>query len=101
MVASINEKETASSSENEKKLSVEGQHAAPVVNEQELDAAYHYMNQHDGEVDDTASVDLAALRRKIDWRIVPIMFAAYTMQFIDKVMINVSREDPRKVGTPD
>lgn len=30
------------------------------------------------------------LLRKIDWRIVPIMFACYTMQFIDKVLINVS-----------
>jgi hypothetical protein len=27
---------------------------------------------------------------KIDWEIVPIMFACYTMQFIDKVLINVS-----------
>ncbi|RPA93284.1 MFS general substrate transporter [Choiromyces venosus 120613-1] len=29
-----------------------------------------------------------SLIRKIDWRIVPIMFACYTMQFIDKVLIN-------------
>ncbi|KAG0643144.1 major facilitator superfamily domain-containing protein [Tuber brumale] len=28
------------------------------------------------------------LVRKIDWRIVPIMFACYTMQFLDKVLIN-------------
>lgn len=30
------------------------------------------------------------LLRKIDWRIIPIMFACYTMQFLDKVLINVS-----------
>jgi hypothetical protein len=34
-------------------------------------------------------VDLQALRRKIDWRIVPIMFLCYTVQFLDKVNINV------------
>ena len=33
---------------------------------------------------------LAALRRKVDWNIVPVMFCCYTMQFIDKVLINVS-----------
>ena len=35
-------------------------------------------------------VDEKKLIRKIDWRIVPIMFACYTMQFIDKVLINAS-----------
>ncbi|PWW80903.1 MFS general substrate transporter [Tuber magnatum] len=33
-------------------------------------------------------VDEKRLVRKIDWRIVPIMFACYIMQFIDKVLIN-------------
>lgn len=32
----------------------------------------------------------AALLRKIDWRIVPIMFACYLLQFLDKVIINYS-----------
>lgn len=54
----------------------------------DLDKAYIYLTQHNN-ADET--VDLKALRRKIDWWIVPIMFACYTMQFIDKVMINVSR----------
>lgn len=35
-------------------------------------------------------VDEKKLVRKIDWRIVPIMFACYTMQFVDKVLINAS-----------
>jgi hypothetical protein len=52
----------------------------------DLDAAYLYLAQHPNE---ETAVDLKALRRKIDWWIVPIAFACYTMQFIDKVMINV------------
>lgn len=36
------------------------------------------------------NVNMNALLRKIDWRIVPIMFLCYTMNFIDKVAYNVS-----------
>lgn len=61
-----------------------------VANEKDLDEAYLYMKGHKGEGADDVDVDLVKLRRKIDWRIVPIMLAAYTMQFVDKVMINVS-----------
>jgi hypothetical protein len=42
-------------------------------------------------------VDLQALRRKIDWRIVPIMFLCYTVQFLDKVNINVCFSSPLPV----
>ena len=59
----------------------------------DLDQAYWYMqdssNRHDAE--QMSVGDLKRLRRKIDWRIVPIMFCCYTMQFIDKVLLNVSR----------
>lgn len=61
-----------------------------VADQKDLDKAYLYMKGHEGEAEDV-DVDLAKLRRKIDWRIVPIMLAAYTMQFVDKVMINVSK----------
>lgn len=54
----------------------------------DLDKAYVFLAQHNVNGDD--SVDLKALRRKVDWRIVPIMFLCYTMQFVDKVNINVS-----------
>ena len=37
----------------------------------------------------SATINLQASRRKIDWQIVPIMFLCYTMQFLDKVNINV------------
>ena len=53
-----------------------------------MDAAWKYLDTHHS----TAQVDLAdykALRRRVDWRIVPLAFLCYTMQFIDKVLINV------------
>jgi hypothetical protein len=36
----------------------------------------------------------AALVRKIDWRIVPTLFLAYFLQFLDKVAINVRYDGP-------
>ncbi len=107
MVGSINEKEVHTStspevvvdSKDDRALSLESfnnpmdhHDGAPVANEKDIDKAYIYMNTHsEGGVDAEAdAIDLVALRRKVDWRIVPIMFACYTMQFIDKVMINVS-----------
>lgn len=38
----------------------------------------------DGELD----VPLGKIRRLIDWRIIPIMFCCYTLQFLDKVILN-------------
>lgn len=35
-------------------------------------------------------VSQKALVRRIDYRIVPLLFFCYLMQFLDKVMINVS-----------
>lgn len=59
----------------------------------DLDQAFCYMQEsltgNDGYP--TSEATLKALRRKIDWHIVPIMFCCYTMQFIDKVLLNVSR----------
>lgn len=40
---------------------------------------------------EASPIDLRAVRQKIDRRIVPIMFLCFTMQFIDKVLLNVSR----------
>jgi hypothetical protein len=56
--------------------------------ERDLDDALKYLHDHtDAE---SEGINLSLLRRKIDWRIVPIMFACYVLQFIDKVVINVS-----------
>lgn len=53
------------------------------------DEAWNYLENH-ADVQNAENVDLVALRRKIDWHIVPLMFCCYTLQFIDKVIINVS-----------
>jgi hypothetical protein len=52
------------------------------------DDALNYLDEH-ANVQDEATVDLAALRRKIDFRIIPFMFCCYVLQFLDKVMLNV------------
>lgn len=61
----------------------------------DLDEAYWYVqrsNQQIGEgVGEGDARKMRALRRKIDWWIVPIMFCCYTMQFIDKVSLNVCK----------
>lgn len=53
----------------------------------QMDGALSYI-QNAGN--DASPVDEKLVVRKIDWRIIPIMFACYTMQFLDKVLINVS-----------
>lgn len=59
----------------------------------DLDQAFWYVQESSvgSDVYPTSASSLKALRRKIDWHIVPIMFCCYTMQFIDKVLLNVSR----------
>lgn len=52
-----------------------------------VDAAWEFLDKHrDAHVDSTS---IGSLRWKIDWHIVPIMFCCYTMQFLDKVILNV------------
>jgi hypothetical protein len=53
-----------------------------------VDEAWKYLNTHTTTTTAINNVDIAKLRRKIDWHIVPIMFACYTMQFLDKVILN-------------
>lgn len=59
------------------------------IRDHNLDQAYWYVHDSSNVVEATPN-QLRALRRKIDWWIVPIMFCCYTMQFIDKVLLNVS-----------
>ncbi|KAH2186244.1 hypothetical protein KXW61_008451 [Aspergillus fumigatus] len=66
------------------------------------DDALDYLDEH-ANVQDEATVDLAALRRKIDYRIIPFMFCCYVLQFLDKVMLNYAavmgiRKDLKLVG---
>ncbi|KAK3897652.1 major facilitator superfamily domain-containing protein [Staphylotrichum tortipilum] len=53
-----------------------------------LDQAWKYLDAHRDADDAAGPIDLAALRRKIDWHIVPLMFLCYTLQFLDKVILN-------------
>ena len=55
----------------------------------DVDQAYVFLaNTHaGGEIVESGNMN--ALRRKVDWRIVPIMFLCYTVSFIDKVSLNV------------
>ncbi|KAF4595534.1 MFS transporter [Ophiocordyceps camponoti-floridani] len=52
-----------------------------------VDAAWRFLDEH-RHAQGVESVDLRMLRRTIDWRIVPLMFCCYTMQFLDKVILN-------------
>ncbi|RFU27371.1 hypothetical protein B7463_g8971, partial [Scytalidium lignicola] len=86
-MAESNEKVAASPSEKVESINST---ASPVDNqthdERDLDDAYRYLNSHtDAETD---QINLKALRRKIDWHIIPIMFMCYVLQFVDKVVIN-------------
>ncbi|KAL8664900.1 MAG: hypothetical protein Q9168_007812 [Polycauliona sp. 1 TL-2023] len=58
-----------------------------VPHNQDIDQAYWYVQDSNNAVEATPA-ELRRLRRKIDFWIVPIMFACYTMQFIDKVSLN-------------
>ncbi|KAJ4287040.1 hypothetical protein N0V88_007805 [Collariella sp. IMI 366227] len=53
-----------------------------------VDTAWKYLDAHRDASDAAGPIDLAALRRKIDWHIVPLMFLCYTLQFLDKVILN-------------
>lgn len=56
-----------------------------------LDEAFWFVQEAGSQKHDQPSrPELKALRTKVDWRIVPIMFLCYTMQFLDKVLLNVS-----------
>lgn len=55
-----------------------------------VDAAWKFLDQNRDVAANNVTVDIDALRRKIDWHIVPLMFCCYTMQFLDKVILNVS-----------
>ncbi|KAH8152090.1 uncharacterized protein LAJ45_04084 [Morchella importuna] len=53
-----------------------------------MDSALAYIQNAGSNGDEATGASDKSLLRKIDWRIVPIMFACYTMQFVDKVLIN-------------
>ncbi|KAM0289623.1 hypothetical protein ACHAO9_005910 [Fusarium lateritium] len=55
-----------------------------------VDAAWKFLDQNRDVAGASEAVDIGSMRRKIDWHIVPLMFCCYTMQFLDKVILNYS-----------
>ena len=53
-----------------------------------LDKAALYLHNHAQSFGER-SVNSRELLHKIDWKIIPIAFACYTMQFLDRANINV------------
>ncbi|KFY12033.1 hypothetical protein V492_04134 [Pseudogymnoascus sp. VKM F-4246] len=82
----VNEKAVASSETDDTTSATSP--TARAVRDDDLDDAFKYLHDHDHASAESTRINLAALRRKIDWRIVPIMFACYVLQFVDKVVIN-------------
>ena len=58
----------------------------------DLDQAYRFLQQYgeSGESAQASAAELKRIRWKVDLYIIPIKFVCYTMQFIDKVSLNVS-----------
>lgn len=78
-------------------MSERGMHTDP--EKIQVDDAWNYLNAHQRDNVDIGSVDIRKIRRKVDWHIVPLMFACYTMQFLDKVILNVSTSNHVKSNT--
>jgi hypothetical protein len=53
-----------------------------------IDDAWTFLQNHVETSTETSNVDMQRLRRRIDRRLVPILFGCYTMQFLDKVILN-------------
>ncbi|KAL2256113.1 hypothetical protein VTK26DRAFT_2168 [Humicola hyalothermophila] len=80
------DKDSATAKELQHTKSIDDTHNVGASSGQ-VDDAWKYLNGH-RDAAAIASVDLKALRRRIDFRIVPLMFFAYTLQFLDKVILN-------------
>lgn len=55
----------------------------------DFDRAHQFIQNAIDRAETDEGVDLKALRRRIDWKIVPLMLCCYTIQFVDKVLLNV------------
>jgi len=64
--------------------------ASSIDSTSDLDKAYNFIQNvvTVGNLD-TDSVDIKAIRRRVDFRLIPIMLLCYVMQTLDKVNINV------------
>jgi hypothetical protein len=64
--------------------------AQQLPSEKQDEALQYLEGHHNVDSAEVDAVDLKKLRTKVDWNIVPLMFLCYMLQFIDKVIINVS-----------
>ncbi|KAK0651179.1 major facilitator superfamily domain-containing protein [Cercophora newfieldiana] len=89
-MSSTPDKETASAADAKTPPQHSITPTTPNANPDGVDAAWIFLDTHREAANqkDSDLVNLAALRRKIDWHIVPLMFCCYTMQFLDKVILN-------------
>lgn len=62
----------------------------------DFDRAHQYILDSIDQAEPDMPVDLKVLRRRIDWKIIPLMFCCYALQFVDKVLLNVSELDELK-----
>ncbi|KAJ4410563.1 hypothetical protein N0V82_009227 [Gnomoniopsis sp. IMI 355080] len=60
-------------------------HEKQTLRPDRVDAALEFLNNESGTV---TEVDEKKLVRKIDWRIVPLMWACYNLQYLDKTLVN-------------
>lgn len=66
----------------------EPEHVVGVVKDiAHADAALDFLRQGNESVPMTAE-DERRLKRKIDWRVVPLMFGCYFLQYLDKTLVN-------------
>lgn len=52
------------------------------------DAALEFLRKEGEVLVPLTAADEKALKKKIDWRIVPLMLACYLLQYLDKTLIN-------------
>lgn len=62
---------------------------SPSVEANAKDDCCSETSKQDADLD--SSLSLKRVRRKIDWRIVPLMFLCYTIQFLDRASLNYAR----------
>lgn len=53
-----------------------------------VDKAFEYLKKHEKDAPES-SASLKSIRRKVDHRLVPLLFFTYFFQFLDKVAYNV------------
>ena len=57
--------------------------------DQDVDDAWAFLESHPSPAHAASDDELKAIRRKVDLGLLPLLFAAYTLQFIDKALLNV------------